>query len=68
MDIPRISMQEAKRLFDTDPGTVFLDTRSPDAWAKATDKLPGALRVPPAEVEAHLGEIPRDRPIVAYCT
>jgi rhodanese-related sulfurtransferase len=47
---------------------VFIDTRNPQAWAESDVKLPGALRVPVAEAEQHLAEIPRGRPIVTYCT
>jgi rhodanese-related sulfurtransferase len=47
---------------------VFLDARNPKAWAQADDTLPGAIRVEADRVRDHLGEIPRGRPIVAYCT
>jgi rhodanese-related sulfurtransferase len=46
----------------------FVDTRNPTAWGESDEKLPGALRVPADEVERHLGEIPRDRAIITYCT
>jgi rhodanese-related sulfurtransferase len=46
----------------------FIDSRNPEAWGKASAKLPGAIRVPADEVEKHLEEIPRDRAIVIYCT
>ena len=29
--------------------------------------LPGAISVPPDELADYLGELPRDRPVVAYC-
>jgi rhodanese-related sulfurtransferase/DNA-binding transcriptional ArsR family regulator len=29
--------------------------------------IPGAIPVPPGELESRIGELPRDRPIVAYC-
>ena len=47
---------------------VFLDTRNPKAWAASEVKLPGAIRVEADRVREHLTEIPRGRPIVAYCT
>jgi len=47
---------------------VFLDTRNPKAWAASDVKLPGAFRVEADRVREHLAEIPRGRPIVAYCT
>jgi rhodanese-related sulfurtransferase len=47
---------------------VFLDTRNPKAWAESDVKLPGAIRVEADRVRDHLAEIPRGRPIIAYCT
>jgi len=46
----------------------FIDTRNPQAWGGSDVRLPGALRIPLAEVEQHIAEIPLDKPIVAYCT
>jgi rhodanese-related sulfurtransferase len=47
---------------------VFLDARNPKAWSESDVKLPGAIRVESDRVKEHLPEIPRDKPIVAYCT
>jgi rhodanese-related sulfurtransferase len=47
---------------------VFLDSRNPKAWAESDVMLPGAIRVEADRVRDHVQEIPRGRPIVAYCT
>jgi rhodanese-related sulfurtransferase len=47
---------------------VFLDTRNPKAWAESDVTIPGAIRVEADRVRDHLAEVPRGRPIVAYCT
>jgi rhodanese-related sulfurtransferase len=47
---------------------VFLDTRNPKAWAESDVKVPGAIRVEADRVRDYLSNIPRGRPIVAYCT
>jgi len=44
---------------------VVLDVRPPDEYA--TGHLPGARSVPLGELEERLGDMPRDRRIVAYC-
>lgn len=44
---------------------IVLDVRPADEYAAA--HLPGAVSVPVEELEARLGELPRDREIVAYC-
>ena len=41
---------------------------TPQAWGEADAKLPGAVRVPADEADAHLSEIPRDRAVITYCT
>ncbi len=60
--------QEAKAALDRGEPIVFLDVRSPASWAASDRQIPGAVRMPFAEVEAHADELPRDREVVAYCT
>jgi len=64
----RISVDELRRRMNAGEQFVFIDTRNPQAWAESDVKLPGALRIPVAEAQEHLAEIPRDKPIVTYCT
>lgn len=60
----RIDPEEARDLREV----LFVDARNPVAWREATTKLPGAVRVPANALNSHIGELPRDRPIVTYCT
>jgi rhodanese-related sulfurtransferase/DNA-binding transcriptional ArsR family regulator len=46
-------------------GVVLLDVRPPDEFAQG--HLPGAINIPTEELQRRLGELPRDRDIVAYC-
>jgi rhodanese-related sulfurtransferase len=64
----RISAEDAKARLARGEPIVFLDSRNPTAWAESDVKLPGAIRVEADRVRDHLSEIPRGRPIVAYCT
>jgi rhodanese-related sulfurtransferase len=64
----RISVDELRRRMNAGEQFVFIDTRNPQAWAESDVKLPGALRIPLADAQEHLAEIPRDKPIVTYCT
>lgn len=43
----------------------LLDVRPPDEYHAG--HIPGAVSMPVDEVERRLAEIPRDRPIIAYC-
>ena len=68
MDQSRITPQEVQPALENGRSIVFLDVRSPEAWAGSDHQLPGAVRMPLADFDAHAGELPRDREIVAYCT
>lgn len=64
----RVSVQAVKAAMDRGEHPFFIDTRNPTAWQASHEKLPSALRIPVAEVDQHLNEIPHDRPLVTYCT
>jgi rhodanese-related sulfurtransferase len=46
----------------------ILDVRNPKAWAESDVMIPQAVRVPLDSFEEHLYDIPKNKPIVAYCT
>ena len=46
-------------------GATLLDVRTPEEFAEG--HLEGAVLIPVAELSTRLSEIPRDRPVVAYC-
>ena len=48
-----------------DDRTTLLDVRTPKEFAEG--HLPGAVNVPVDDLRARLGELPRDRRILAYC-
>lgn len=69
METPRIQPDEVAARIRAGDHVAFLDSRSPTAFEEATDRIPGSIRVPPAEIDQHLSEVPRgDRLIVSYCT
>ena len=43
----------------------LIDVRPPEEFSAG--HLPGAINIPAEELEARLGELPRDQEIVAYC-
>ena len=66
-DMPKLDVNEAKRLFDQGAAT-FLDTRSPDSWRESDVQIPVAIRVPPDEAAQRAGEIPPSNTLITYCT
>jgi rhodanese-related sulfurtransferase len=68
MEATRITTDEVRERLERGEEFTFLDTRNPQAWAESDKKLPHAIRVPAAELDQHLNEIPRDRAVITYCT
>ena len=67
-DAPRITVDELKRRVEAGEDFVVIDVRNPQAWAESETMLPEAIRLPMDKLEENLSKIPKDRPIVAYCT
>jgi len=65
---PSISAADLRRLLEQGEGITVLDVRQPAAYAEYPGSIPGSTRIPPAEIPDRYHEIPRDRPIVVYCT
>lgn len=67
-EAPRITVSEVKKRMNAGEKFVFIDTRNPQAWSESDTMLPGAMRLPADKVEEKLQAIPKDKPVVAYCT
>ncbi len=63
--IQRIAVEDLRAKLNRNEVTV-IDVR--DATAFATRHIPGAINVPFASVQSMLDQIPKDKPIVTYCT
>ena len=46
---------------------VILDARGPWGWVKTDDKISGAIRVDPSNVNAWAGDFDKTKTIVLYC-
>jgi rhodanese-related sulfurtransferase len=64
----RITADELRKRMEAGEDFTVIDTRNPQAWAQSNEKLPEAIRVPADALDQNLSKIPKDRPIVAYCT
>ena len=65
---PRITVNELKKRMDAGEDFTLIDVRNPQAWAESDIMIPEAIRIPVDEVEQHLSQIPKNKPVVAYCT
>ncbi|HLY97504.1 MAG TPA: rhodanese-like domain-containing protein [Candidatus Angelobacter sp.] len=64
----RITVDELRKRMKAGEDFLFIDTRNPQAWAESDVMLPKALRIPLGNLEERLPEIPKNKPVVAYCT
>jgi rhodanese-related sulfurtransferase len=67
-EAPRITADELKRRMDAGEDFTVIDVRNPQAWGQSDTMMPEAIRVPLDDFERHLSQIPKERPVVAYCT
>lgn len=66
--VESITPPEAKELLDTGEPIMFADVRTLRAWDQAATRLPGAIRLPLHELDAHAQKLRRDTLVVTYCT
>src|SRR5262245_47033485 len=64
-EVPFIEQAEAKQLLDRN-AAAMLDVRDVDAFLAS--HVSGALQIPLARVQGEIPYLPKDKPIVAYCT
>ena len=67
-DAPRITVEDLKRRMDAGEDFTVIDIRNPTAWAESDTMLPEAIRLPLDKLEDILTRIPKNKPVVAYCT
>jgi phage shock protein E len=63
----RIAVDKAWRMVQSGADPLFLDTRNLKHYAQSDLKIPGSLRIWREELEERIGELPRNRTIIAYC-
>lgn len=68
VDAPRITVDDLRKRMEAGEDFTLIDTRNPQAWAESDVAMPEAIRLPLDSLEENISEIPRDKPIVAYCT
>jgi rhodanese-related sulfurtransferase len=67
-DAPRITVEELKSRMEAGEDFTVIDVRNPRVWAETDSVIPEAIRVPLDKLEENLPRIPKNKPVVAYCT
>jgi len=65
--VSEVEPEELARRLDAESPPFLLDVREPWEWAVGSLADRGARLVPLGELGERMGEIPADRPVVAYC-
>jgi hypothetical protein len=64
----KITVEEVKQRYAAGQPITPVDARSAHAWDESDIKARGAMRLPPDDIENHLGRLERGDYFVAYCT
>jgi membrane protein DedA with SNARE-associated domain/rhodanese-related sulfurtransferase len=64
----RINVAELYQLIEAGAAPIIVDVRTAIAHTVDPRTIPGALRIPVANINEHLAQLPRDRDIVLYCS
>jgi sulfur-carrier protein adenylyltransferase/sulfurtransferase len=67
-EAPRITPPELIRRLEAGENFTIIDVRNPDAWSQSDAMIPGAIRLPLDKLEEAFPTIPKNKPVVAYCT
>jgi hydroxyacylglutathione hydrolase len=61
-----LSVHQLKQKIDSGEALTLLDVREPEEWKAG--HLKGALNIYVGHLEERIGEVPKDKPVVVYCT
>jgi hypothetical protein len=64
-DAKRVTVDEVRKMLDAGKAVIY-DTRAKEAYEQ--EHIKGSLSMPFGEVANHVGELPKDKTIVFYCT
>lgn len=67
IDVPRISVGDAKKLLGN-PDVVVIDVRTKKSWWSSTTKILGAVREDPSKVSEWMGKYSKTQTLLFYCT
>jgi rhodanese-related sulfurtransferase len=64
----RITIHELKRKMDRKEEVVIIDTRAGHSYIGSSVKIKGAIHLTLDELQARMGELPKHKEIIPYCT
>ncbi len=65
-EVKKITKEELKPMLGS-PDAVVLDVRSANDWLSSDEKIAGALREDPDQVDKWMGKYSREKTLIFYC-
>ncbi|MFC7738409.1 Fe-Mn family superoxide dismutase [Roseomonas sp. GCM10028921] len=66
-EVPKVTAAELRAMLDGRRDVILVDVCLADELPRRADMLPAARFLPPEAIADWAGDLPRDRPVVAYC-
>lgn len=67
-EVPSMSVKHLKRRLDRGESVVPVDVRQPVGYEQYPGTIPGSMRIPPTVLPERYQKLPRDRPLMLFCT
>lgn len=67
-DSLRITKEDVISRMNSGEEIVFIDVRNPGPWERTARKIKGAIRIALTELDRRIEDIPKNKPVVTYCT
>ncbi len=64
--VPEISAEELRQQIEAGSNPLLIDVRQPNLYDRSPTHISGDRRIPPAEFETDLPDLPKDRDVVIY--
>ena len=68
MSPTNIRVVDVKEMMESGKEIVLLDARSSKEWGESDAKLPGSIRIHITDIDICREKIPKNTPIIIYCT
>lgn len=63
----RVAVDEAKEKLDQG-GVTILDVDDPGSYGRRADRIAGAVRIDPRDINSEYERLPKEETVLAYCT
>lgn len=67
-DSLRITKEDVISRMNSGEEIAFIDVRNPGPWERTARKIKGAIRIALTELDRRIEDIPKNKPVVTYCT